>query len=307
MADKKTTDKKIDLTGARIVDFSLSGLATPQQLLDGSDKAGLGFVFKDIDPVKAIHRYADWVWTTGGESFESGIAFEDETYIVIGLAHKTKDGEKKIARRQKASVVYNKNDGTFTIVNKSKLPAAAPAAQYFKNMIENKVMFYDHHAVRPKVTSFLIKSIGAIPLFPGKATSYIVPECQIDEVINLIEGFAKQALRNSRLTLIKAQLEDGRTGEDLVGKVSDSLATNLQNIAEEVANWSQKDKGLRPSTISKRMAALHELEARAGMYEGALNCKMSDLKKDIQKAKLEVDELLNKIAEERNNAKSEAA
>lgn len=289
--------EKVDLTGCKIVDFSLSGLATPDELRQKALDLNLNLQWRDIDPVKAIRRYAKKVFQLDGDSFEGRVAYEDENTIVVGILQLESKG-KKIQRKQRASIVYDKSDWSEDLVA-DNCDKTRVAAQKFSAYLNEKMFFLDHHAVRPMLVRQLLGEIGAIRLVPGKASSFVVPNEEMPRVEKLIGEFACATLKNSKLFKIDVNMEDGSTAGDIKSSVKNGLAQSLQEIEDSLVEMASSEKKIRPSTISKRQLALAKFENRVERYERALQMKCDDLKSQISFIKAQASEMIDELAREK--------
>lgn len=302
----RTENVTENLTGASITDFRISGWATPQELRDSAAKHNLPFVFKDIDGETAVRRYAKREFVCNKESFEAGVAFEDDTCIIVGLAVLYRENN-KIGRKQIASLKFCKSSDSLQAEIISD-PSFSEAVIVYKNYLHRKMEFYDHHAVRPMLSRYFINEIGALPLIPGKTSSYIVPNSALDDVKNCISGFVGECFSRSRLYVIHADFQDESTVNDMKDSVKDSLSSKLNAISEELESFESRPT-LRAKTVANRIATLSKLEAQAKVYEQALSFKMTNLKKKLQAEKEGAAEMIEKIAAEKQkkNEKSKAA
>jgi hypothetical protein len=280
--------------GCWITDFTLSGLATPDELNKSAQQAGLQITFKDIIPEKAFRRYSKFNWVQDGEDFESRIAFEDEERIVTGLLVLQDDKNNKKRRIQKAAIVFDKKtEKASVVVHHMSKQVVKDAADFLFNVLSLKMSHYDHHGVRPKVAAELT-SLGCCRMFNGTQGSWIVPGA-LKEEHDAVHAWAKENLSESKVR--KFQVVTGEGDTDLTESVSESITVQLEAISKELEGWNEKEKGLRPKTIANRIERLSKLQAQAEIYENALNFKMNGVNETLSAKKAEILELLNSLNE----------
>jgi len=280
--------------GCWITDFTLSGLATPKELNESAQKAGLSITFKDIVPEKAFRRYSKFNWVQDGEDFESRVAFEDDERIVTGLLVLADDKNNKKRRIQKGAIVFDKKtEKASIVVHHASKDVVKLAADFIFNHLVQRMTYYDHQAVRPKLAAELT-SMGCCRMFGGTQGSWIVPGA-LKKEHDEIHAWAKQNLTDSKVRMFQVVTGDGNA--DLTESVSESITVQLEAISKELEGWNSKEKGLRPKTIANRMERLSKLQAQAGVYESALNFKMDSINDSLNSKKEEILELLNKLSE----------
>lgn len=278
--------------GCWITDFTLSGFATPDDLNLSAEKAGLKISFKPIVPEKAFRRYSKFNWVQNGIDFESRIAHEDDERIVTGLLVLADDKNNKKRRIQKGAIVFDKKTEKIQIVvHHASKDVVKSAAEFLFNLLEQRMNFYDHQAVRPKLAAALT-AIGCCRMFGGTQGSWIVPSA-LKEEHDKLHAWAKQNLVNSKVRMFP--IVTSGNNEDLTESVSESITVQLEAISKELDCWNAKEKGLRPKTIADRIGRLKCLQEQTSIYESALNFKMDELHKTLSDKKQEVKDLLNKL------------
>lgn len=266
-----------DLESTQVTPDHLRRVLTAEGLLATPGDEDGKYKVPDIDPVGAIKRACqEWGQGRGNaDRFKAEVTAQEPGRVYVGILRHEREGQREVAWKQQETLCYDLTTKTWT----NQFPSDQASA--FMGVVDGFVTYLDHRWIRPFILLPELAKMKAIGL-KKNGGFYFVALSQDDKLRRLKRVIG--ALGRSVLNIVTVE-NDADSRDAVANGTREHVLGQVAEIRATLKEWRDSSRKIRTDSQATALGQLAELLDIAGLYEGALEVSLNDLRGEIEGAR----------------------
>lgn len=266
-----------DLESTQVTPDHLRRVLTAEGLLATPGDEDGKYKVPDIDPVGAIKRACqEWGLGRGNaDRYKAEVTSQEPGRIYVGILRHEREDARTVGWKQQETLCYDLTTKTWT----NQFPSDQGAA--FMGVVDGFVTYLDHRWIRPCILLPELAKMKAIGL-KKNGGFYFVALSQ-DALLRRLKRVIG-ALGKSVLNIVTVE-NDADSREAVANGTREHVLGQVAEIRATLKEWRESSRKIRTDSQATALGQLAELLDIAGLYEGALEVSLSDLRGEIEGAR----------------------